>query len=69
MSFTLIKDFKSQNQTKHIDVIHHHVCGLVEDRKLAIKWIKNSTMLANNLIKAFPIGPFKKNRDEWNLIG
>lgn len=35
-SLTLTKDLKSQNQTKYIDIIHHHICKLVEDRKLAI---------------------------------
>ena len=36
-SLTLTKDLESQNQTKHIYVMHHHVRGLVGDGKLGIK--------------------------------
>ena len=59
-SHTLTRDLESQNCTKHIDVIHHHVRELVENRELAIEWIFSSNMLADNLTKALPIGPFKK---------
>ena len=37
MSLTLTKDSKSQNCTKHINVIHYHIQELVENRKLAIE--------------------------------
>ena len=36
-SLTLTKDPKSQNQIKYIDVIYHHLRGLVEDRELTIE--------------------------------
>ena len=36
-SLTLIKNPESLNQTKYIDVIHHHVCGLVDNRELGIE--------------------------------
>ena len=36
-SFTLIKDPESQNHTKHIDVIYHHIRELVENEKLVIE--------------------------------
>lgn len=34
---TLTRNLKSQNCTKYIDVIHHHIQGLVEDKELGIK--------------------------------
>ena len=34
---TLTRDPESQNCTKHIDVIYHHVRELVENRELAIE--------------------------------
>ena len=37
ISFTLIKNLKSQNQMKQINVMNHHLYKLVEDRKLAIE--------------------------------
>ena len=37
ISLTLIKNLKSQNQTKYINVMYFHICRLVKDRKLAIE--------------------------------
>ena len=60
-SLTLTKNPKSQNRTKHIDVMHYHVRGLVEDGELAIDWIKSSAILADGLTKALLAAPFKKH--------
>lgn len=67
-SVILTKDPKSQNQTKHIDMIHHHVRGLVEDGELAIDSIENSAMLADGLTKTLPTALFKRHWGEWGLI-
>lgn len=67
-SLTLTRDPESQNRTKHIDVMHHHVRGLVEDKELAIDWIASSAMLADGLTKALPIAAFRRHRGEWGLI-
>lgn len=67
-SLTLTRDPESQNRTKHIDVIHHHVQGLMKDGKLIIDWIASSAMLADGLTKALPIAAFKRHRGEWGLI-
>lgn len=66
-SLTLTKDRKSLNCTKHIDVMHYYIRGLVDNRELEIEWIPNSLMLADRLIKAWPARPFKKHQDEWGL--
>ena len=63
-SFTLTRDPKNQNHIKHINIIYHHVRELVENEKLAIKWVSNSNMLADNLTKALPAGLFKKHQEE-----
>lgn len=67
-SFILTRNPKSQNQTKHIDVIYHHVRGLVEDGKLTINWIESSKMLADGLTKAFPTALFKRHQEKWGLV-
>ena len=36
-SFTLTRDLESQNSTKHIDVMYHHVRELMENGELASK--------------------------------
>ena len=68
MSFTLTKDLESQNRTKHIDVIHNYVRGLVKDGELGIELILSLSMLADGLTKALPARPIKKHREEWGLV-
>lgn len=67
-SLTLTKDPESQNRTKQIDFMHHHIRGLVEEGELAMNWIPSAMMLADSLTKALPTGPFKKYREEWSLV-
>lgn len=67
-SLTMTKDPESQNRTKHIDVMHHHVRGLVEDGELAIEWIASSAMLADELMKALPAVAFKRHCRKWDII-
>lgn len=64
MSLTLTKDLKSQNWTKHIDVMYYHMCGLVEDGELAIELIEISAILTDRLIKTLFVGLFKKYQDK-----
>lgn len=61
INFILTKNFKSQNPIKYINIIYHHMCKMMEDRKLAIKQIKSSAILADGLIKAFFAATFKKH--------
>ena len=61
-SFTLAKNPESQNCTKYINVMHYHICRLVEDGEILIKWISSTDMLANGLTKTFPTGPFKRHQ-------
>ena len=67
-SLLLTRDPESQNRTKHIDVMHHHVHGLVEDGEISIEWISSTDILADGLTKTLPAGPFKRHREEWGLI-
>lgn len=67
-SLTLTKDRENQNWTKHIDVMHHYIQRLVEDRELAIDEIASSAMLADALTKVLPIAAFRKHFREWGFI-
>lgn len=62
MSLTLIRDLKSQNYIKYIDVIYYHIRTLVEDGEILIKQILSSDMLANGLTKALSTGLFKRDQ-------
>lgn len=50
ISLILTRDLENQNLTKYIDVMLHHVRGLVENEQLIIDWIESSKMLADGLI-------------------
>ena len=68
MSLTLTKDLESQNRTKYINVIHHHVRKLVEDGDFGIEWIPSLLVLVDGLTKALPVGTFKRYRKELGLV-
>ena len=45
--------------------MYHHVCELMKDEKLEIKWMSSVSMLVDSLTKALPAITFKsyqKNR-------
>lgn len=60
ISLTLARNLESQNHIKHINVIHHHVCGIIEDKKLEIKLILSSKILVDSLTKVLLIGSFER---------
>ena len=58
-SLILTKNPESQNRTKYINVMYHHVGGLVEDGKLGIKWIPIVSIFIYGLMKALSAITFK----------
>lgn len=67
-TLTLTKDFKSQNQAKHINIMQYHVRALVEDRELAINLIASFAMIADSFTKILPVALFTKHCGEWGFI-
>lgn len=63
-SFMLIKNLESQNCTKHINIIYHHIPGLVEDRQLGIESILSLLMFIDDLTKALSLGSFKRHQEK-----
>lgn len=55
----MIKDLKSQNYIKYINIIYHHIYRLIKNRKLTII---SSNIFINGLIKGFSIILFKNNK-------
>lgn len=62
MSITLIRNVKSQHQTKHIDVQHHYIGELINEKELTAKWISSFEMLANGMTKELSAKTFRKYR-------
>lgn len=67
-SLTLTKNSKSQNQTKHINVMQYHIRALGEDRELAINLIASFVMIADSFTKILPVALFTKHCGEWGFI-
>ena len=67
-SFNLTKNPESQHQTKHINVQHHYVRELVNNKELEIEWVLSVMMLANGIIKALTVDLFKKHRALLGLV-
>lgn len=59
INLILTKDLESQNCTKHINIMHHYLQGLVEKGELGNKWIPSLLIFADGLTKAFSTGFFK----------
>lgn len=64
-NFTLTKNAKSQNRTKHINMQYHYIWELVEEGELEVKWIYSLNMLANRFTKAFSTDTFCRH---WSVI-
>ena len=62
ISIALTKNAESQHLTKHIDVLHHYIRELVNEKKLTIVWIPGSKMLADGMTKSLPTEMFRKYR-------
>lgn len=60
MSITLIKNIQSEYQTKHIDIRHHYIRELVNEKKLIIKWVYSSEMLTDRMTKRLSTKIFTK---------
>lgn len=67
-SLNLTKNPESQHRTKHIDVQHHYVRELVNDKELKIEWVPSAMMLADGMTKALTIDLFKKHRALLGLV-
>ncbi len=61
-SISLTKNLESQNRTKYIDVQHHYIRELVNNKELKIEWVPSAKMLADGMMKALPADQFKKHR-------
>ncbi len=62
MSITLTKNTESQYQTKYINVQHHYIRELVHKKEFTVKWVPNSEMFANGMIKKLSNETFRKHQ-------
>lgn len=60
-SLILIKNPESQNCIKYINVIHYHICKLIDIGELEIKRIPSLSMLTNELTKTLHFKGIEKN--------
>lgn len=62
ISIALIKNAESQYRTKHINVQHHYIKELVNEKKLTIEWVSGTKMLVDGMTKALPTKTFQKHQ-------
>lgn len=67
-SLNLTKNPESQHRTKHIDVQHHYVRELANDKELEIEWVPSAMMLADGMTKALTVDLFRKHRALLGLV-
>lgn len=67
-SLNLMKNPESRHRTKHIDVQHHYVRELVNDKELEIEWVPGAMMLADGMTKALTVDLFRKHRALLGLV-
>ena len=67
MSITLTKNAESQHRTKHIDVQHHYIRELVNEKKLTVACVSSFEMLADGMTKALPTETFRRHRAQLGL--
>jgi hypothetical protein len=67
-SLELANKTQSQNRTKHIDVQHHFVQGIIERGKVSMSWVPTDSMLADGFTKALPIHTFERHREMLGLV-
>ena len=67
-SLNLTKNPESQHRTKHLNVQHHYVREVVNDKELEIEWVPSTMMLADRMTKALTVDLFKKHRALLGLV-
>jgi len=50
-SIKLVHNVKQHSHTKHIDVQHHYIWNMINDRELIVKWVVMKDMLTDKLTK------------------
>lgn len=65
-SLSSTKNPEAENRTKHIDVQHHYIQELINEKELIVAWVPSARMLADGFTKALTIDTFKRH---WSLLG
>lgn len=56
------------NRTKHIDIRHHFIKDLVEDKIITLEHVATEKQLANIFTKALDANQFEKLRVNWAFV-
>lgn len=62
MSITLTQNVESQYWIKHIDVQYHYIRELVNEKKLIVRWVPSSEILADGMTKELQTKTFRKHQ-------
>lgn len=55
------------NKTKHIDIRHHFITDLIENKIVTLEHVANEKQLSDIFIKALDANQFEKLKDEFGI--
>ena len=67
-SIALVQNPEQHSCTKHIDVQHHYIQNLVEDRELIVNWVPTKKMLADGLTKTLTKNTFRSHCQQLGVV-
>jgi len=68
LSIKLVYNVKQHSHTKHIDIQHHYIYNMIDDKKLFVKWILINDMFADELMKTLTKNVFKSHCQQLEVV-
>lgn len=66
-AINISKNHVQHSKTKHIEIRHHFIRDLVEDKNIRLEYIHTEKQLADIFTKALDVDRFKDLRFSWSM--
>jgi len=67
-SIKLVHNVKQHSCTKHIDVQHHYIWNMINDKELIVKWVATKNILMNELTKMLTKNMFQSHCQQLKIV-
>ena len=67
-SIKLVQNLEQHSHTKHIDIQHHYIQNMVDDKELVVDWVPTREMLTDGLTKVLTKDTFRSHCQQLGLI-
>jgi len=68
LNIKLMHNTEQHNHTKHIDIQHHYICNMIDNKKLIIECIFMNNMLTDKLMKTLTKNIFKSCHQQLKVV-